>query len=233
MKRRLRIGDVGKSQTIRGQFVGREKELALFEDSLGKTCRLTENSSEDEWLYPHVFLVVGLGGMSKSTLVDEFLKLTEKKRPKTLGLKIDGENPAIVDDDSFMRIVVDHLLKLEPHNTERAFKPYLDAILTRKEARRKVDEEQRQEREGEYESVVNAFAKVVSLPAGPIAPVAEEAVKATVHRGARFLAGTFDEVVNRLHKRGGLDLDEYELLKDNRALTERFVEGLEELSKNT
>src|SRR5262245_29094940 len=83
----------------RGTFVGRVRELAEFRNSIRYILE-KESAPGGSPLYPHIFLPYGEGGMGKSALLRQFLRIAEEEglsRNRIIVVDLDYQHYATPD----------------------------------------------------------------------------------------------------------------------------------------
>jgi tetratricopeptide (TPR) repeat protein len=221
------LGNITKQET-NNRFVGRHQERQLFQNSLERTLGLKHTSNPTDFLYPHIFLVVGLGGMGKSTLIEQFRGIAHEKKVSVVFL--DVENKSVADEDGILKHLHDAAKAELGNEAYKALESYRNALEERERVRRKIESE----KASQYDKLVDASAKVVSaLAPSPMAPVVEEGVKLAVVKGASALAGLEDNIVDWMRRRQKLNDDEYNLVTDPSRLTSKFMQGLGSIAGNS
>ena len=217
MSTRLTLGSI-KRKGYKNRFVGRIREKKQFSGSIVKTLELGNNPYEGDLLYPHIFLIVGVGGMGKTTLTNEFLSISNENG--AYSVYIDAENYQFNDEETILRVIHDKIIENIGSRAEKALKNYRDAIIERSEVKQKAESAK-----ADYEAFVNISAKAISL-ASPMSPIVEEGIKILAHAGAAKISDVEERIINWMHKRGRITDREYQMVKTPYLIAEEFMKGL-------
>lgn len=229
MSKRLTLGS-SSSRPLKGKFVGRKREQEDFERSLKKTLSLPATLAEEDILYPHIFLIVGEGGMGKTSLAKEMLTIGEQTDAETI--YIDAEHFPASTPESFMQILYGQLLSLSENNkrVEKKFTPYVNATDQKEQVRKKAESSR-----SNYDELVNSTASFVSEFAPPLTKkLVEKGVEEIVHAGARGIATGIDSFKDFIKQRSILNDAEFLLYENPQAeITKHFMECLGEVAEDT
>jgi len=206
-------------------FVGRRAEQIAFRNAIHNLLDTHHgNHSEDELLFKQIFLLHGVGGMGKTTLLNRFEEICkEAANTEIIVVKIDWDEfkrSPIGSTTEIMEIVLGRVPS-EFTNELRKFKDI-------REQRNKVRTTTEMARK-EYTEPVSAFAEVVSTLTAT-GSLGKKIIEETVHLGSKGLSEAIDKFDEYLQSR--LTAQEFALYKNPQLeMSKAFVDSINSISE--
>lgn len=212
-------------RTEQGRFVGRREEQRVFSKAIDRLIQMHSGElPQDEYLFRHIFLLHGEGGMGKTTLFDRFAEICHEKGGKKLVvIKIDWEDYKTQPINSSMDIM-DIIYGRISNAFYKEMKLYRETHEKKEQVRRKADKARE-----EFGPLVSTFAENLSKVTGT-GSVGKTAIEQGVHSLATKLAESEDQINEWVQRK--LTSQEFTLYKNPQLeMSKAFVAGFKDIAE--
>lgn len=166
-----------------GNFIGRREEQRIFRITIQKFARayVHYQTTENSLLFPRIFLLHGLGGIGKTSLVNRFAQICREECGETVHIiKIDWEEYAnqVIDssidimDILYGQLAKDHEKEMKRYRETREQK---DAVLKKVEYARE-----------EFASLAAVAGEIGATMSGT-GSIGKAAIEETIHMGGKLI----------------------------------------------